>query len=103
MFTDNPSGGEKGAGWVLEGFKWVSIAHCRGGKDMHTLQVFGAGVCIGKKEGGWPGDEHQTKIKLSLHLHLHWQSSKLAGQFAVLKFCTLRGNATGCVFCTFVF
>ena len=55
MFTDNPSGGEKGAGWVLEGFKWVSIAHCRGGKDMHTLQVFGAGVCIGKKEGGWPG------------------------------------------------
>ena len=56
MFTDNPSGGEKGAGWVLEGFKWVSIAHCRGGKDMHTFEVFGARVCIGKKEGvGWPG------------------------------------------------
>ena len=49
-------GEKRGLAGVLEGFKWVSIAHCRGGKDMHTFEVFGARVCIGKKEGvGWPG------------------------------------------------
>ena len=76
------------------------------GWALHTAEVaktcthsrfLGPG-CVSVKKKGWGGrgDEHQTKIKLSLHLHLHWQSSKLAGQFAVLKFCTLRGNATGC-------
>ena len=83
------------------------------GWALHTAEVaktcthsrfLGPG-CVSVKKKGWGGrgDEHQTKIKLSLHLHLHWQSSKLAGQFAVLKFCTLRGNATVCVCCTFVF